>query len=266
MADEVLIQIVIVILGLCFGSFASVIVRRLPNKEKIFSLDRSRCPHCKNVISWWQNIPLLSFVLLKGKCAHCHAQISWRYPLLEVLMATLFWLAYMKLGLSWTLLEILIFIFGLVTVSFIDFDHYILPDVFTLSGIVTGLVGAFLNPDRSVSSALAGVFIGGGSLWLIAYLYWVLRKQEGLGGGDIKLIAWIGAVLGWPAVPFVIFSGSLIGSAAGLLVAFRKKEGLQSVIPFGPFLALGALLYLFVGRELGLWYVNFFLPDLFPQP
>ena len=260
-----MVEALFVLLGLCFGSFSSLIVYRLPKKQKI-AIDRSRCPHCSQTIVWWQNIPVFSFLLLKGQCAHCKQKISWRYPLIEVLMASLFLLAYLKLGLTWTLLEILIFIFGLVTVSFIDFDHYILPDVFTLSGIVIGLVGAALNPERELASALWGVFIGGGSLWLIAYLYWVLRKQEGLGGGDIKLIAWIGAVLGWPAVPFVIFSGSLLGSVAGVLVAFRNKEGLKSVIPFGPFLALGALLYLFVGRELGLWYVNFFLPDLFLKP
>ena len=260
-----MVESIIFILGLCFGSFASVIVRRLPQKGKI-ALDRSRCPHCNKVIVWWQNIPLVSFILLRGRCAHCQQKISWRYPLLEILMAALFLLAYLKLGLSWTLLEILIFIFGLVTVSFIDLDHYILPDVFTLSGIVIGLIGAALNPERSFASAMWGVVMGGGSLWLIAYLYWTLRKQEGLGGGDIKLIAWVGAVLGWTAVPFVIFSGSLLGSVAGLLVAFRKKEGLQSIIPFGPFLAIGALLYLFVGRELGLWYVNFFLPDHFLEP
>lgn len=260
-----MVEAFIIFIGLCFGSFSSLIVYRLPRKGKI-AWDRSRCPSCNNIIAWWQNIPLFSFLLLRGKCGHCQAKISWRYPLIEALMATLFLLAYLKLGLTWTLLEILIFIFGLVTVSFIDFDHYILPDTFTLSGIVIGLVGAALNPERQLAPALWGVLIGGGSLWLIAYLYWAFRKQEGLGGGDIKLIAWIGAVLGWPAVPFVIFSGSLIGSVAGLLVAFRNKEGLKAVIPFGPFLALGALIYLFVGRELGLWYVNFFLPDLFLQP
>lgn len=260
-----MVEFFIFITGLCFGSFASVIIHRLPKKANL-TTDRSRCPHCNKVIVWWQNIPLISFVLQRARCLNCKAKISWRYPLLELLMGTLFLLAYMKFGLTWTLLEILVFIFGLVTVSFIDLDHYILPDVFTLSGIVIGLVGAALNPDRSLASAVGGVLVGGGSLWLIAYLYWIMRKQEGLGGGDIKLIAWIGAVLGWPAVPFVIFCGSLLGSVAGLAVAFRKKEGLQSVIPFGPFLALGALIYLFLGRELGLWYVNFFLPDLFPQP
>lgn len=259
-----MVESIFFILGLCFGSFASVIIRRLPLKTN-FTTDRSRCPQCNKVIFWWQNIPLISFVILRGRCAHCRAPISWRYPLLEVLMGALFLISYLKFGWTWTLLEILIFVFGLVTVSFIDLDHYILPDVFTLSGIVIGLLGAALNPERSIGSAFAGVLLGGGFLWLIAYLYWVLRKQEGLGGGDIKLIAWIGAVLGWPAVPFVIFSGSLMGSVVGLIVASRKQEGLKAVIPFGPFLALGALIYLFVGRELGLWYVNLFLPDLFLQ-
>jgi leader peptidase (prepilin peptidase)/N-methyltransferase len=164
--------------------------------------------------------------------------------------------------LNWQLLEILILFFGLVTVSFIDLDHYILPDVFTLPGIGIGMFGSLLIPERSFFDSLLGVLMGGGILWAIAYLYLLLRKQEGMGGGDIKLLAWIGAVLGWKAIPFVIISSSLIGSVIGILFALKNKKGLQTVIPFGPYLALGAVLHVFGGQAIGLWYLELFFPFL----
>ena len=162
-------------------------------------------------------------------------------------MAVLFMLSYHYVGISWSLLEYLIFIFGLVVCTFIDLDHMILPDEFTLSGIVIGLLGAALNPHRDFLDALFGVLMGGGFLWGMAYVYYLLTKQEGMGGGDIKLLAWIGALLGWKAIPFVIMSSAIIGSVVGLIAARKQKAGLKTVIPFGPYLALGAILYLFGG-------------------
>lgn len=184
-----------------------------------------------------------------------------RYPLVEFLTGMIFAGVVWKYGYSWLTVEYLVFSWGLIVVSFIDLDHMILPDVFTLSGIVIGLTGAALNPEREFIPALAGVLMGGGFLWLIAYLYLVFRNEEGMGGGDIKLLAWIGAVLGWQAVPFVVLVSSIVGSLIGLGLAFRSKAGLKSVIPFGPYLALAALLYLFGGSAIGLWYIGLFLPD-----
>ncbi len=252
------------ILGACLGSFANVVIYRLPKGESIVS-PRSRCGHCQKPVVWYDNIPLLSWFLLRGKCRNCQKSYSFRYVLVEFIMATLFVLAYQFVGLNWHLLEILILFFGLVTVSFIDLDHFILPDVFTLPGIVIGLVGALLIPQRSFLDAFLGAFIGGGILWAIAYLYLVLRKQEGMGGGDIKLLAWIGAVLGWKAIPFVIISSSLIGSVIGILFAVKSKKGLQMVIPFGPYLALGAVLHVIGGEAIGLWYLELFFPFLNSQ-
>jgi leader peptidase (prepilin peptidase)/N-methyltransferase len=179
-------------------------------------------------------------------------------------MGAAFMAAYYFIGFDWYLLEILIFLFALITVVFIDIDHFLLPDVFTLSGIVIGLIGAALNPipGRDFVDSLLGVFLGGGFLWAIAYFYYVLRKEEGMGGGDIKLLAWIGAVLGWKAVPFVIVASSLIGTVGGGIAALRNQKGMKTVIPFGPYLALGAVLFLFGGARIAHWYLGLFIPEL----
>lgn len=203
---------------------------------------------------------MLSWLLLRGKCRYCQAKFSFRYFFVELLTAVLFVLAYYYLGFTWTLLEALIFIFSLVCCTFIDFDHMILPDEFTLSGIIIGLVGAALNPERQLLEAVLGVLVGGGFLWAMAYLYFLFTQKDGMGGGDIKLLAWIGAVLGWKAVPFVIMVSAIIGSVVGLALARKQKQGLKTMIPFGPYLALGAVLYLFGGQAIANWYFNLFLP------
>ncbi len=251
-------------IGACFGSFANVVIYRWPQGESCIT-PRSRCGACKTPISWYDNIPLLSWCLRRGRCRACGVKFSIRYFLVELLMAGLFSASYHFVGPQWYLIEVLIFIFGLVTASFIDLDHFLLPDVITLSGLGLGLFGAFLNPDRSFSDAFLGALLGGGFLWAIAYFYFLLRKQEGMGGGDIKLLAWIGAVLGWKSIAFVIISSSLIGSVIGLLLALRSKDGMKTMIPFGPYLAFGAVLFLFGGQGLADWYLQLFLPALNSQ-
>ena len=250
-------------LGLLFGSFANVLIYRIP-EGKGFVFSRSECRKCHNKVAWYDNIPVLSWIILKGKCRVCKQSISWRYPVVELLMAIVFAGVFITLGWSWFLLESLVFSFGLVVVSFIDFDHMILPDSFTLSGIVIGLVGSLLNPERDFWPALLGVLVGGGILWLIAYLYWALRKEEGMGGGDIKLLAWIGALLGWGAIPFVIMTSSIIGSLVGGAIALGSKKGLKQTIPFGPYLALAALIYLMGGDAVSDWYLQLFIPSIGP--
>ncbi|MBX7231963.1 MAG: prepilin peptidase [Bdellovibrionales bacterium] len=257
------VVVTVSLLGLLLGSFANVIIWRLPREESIVK-PRSHCTKCQKVVRWFDNVPVISWILLKGRCRYCKLKISWKYPLVESLMAVLFGLIFYYYQWSWTTLELLIFAFGLVTVSFIDFDHMILPDEFTLSGIVIGLLGSFLNPQRHFLSSLAGVFLGGGFLWAIAVIYFAMRKQEGMGGGDIKLLAWIGAVLGWESIPFVILVSSLLGSLVGMTYVFRGGAGLKASIPFGPYLALAALIYIFGGQSIGNWYLNLFLPQLLP--
>lgn len=255
--------VILFLFGLLWGSFANVVILRLPNGES-FIKPRSRCPQCKAQIAGYDNIPVVSWLILGGKCRNCKAPISFRYPFVELLTGGLFSAAYYFVGPNPYLFEILLFLFSLVCCVFIDIDHYILPDKFTLSGIVIGFVCAILNPieNRDWIDSLLGILLGGGFLWALAFFYAVVRKEEGMGGGDIKLLAWIGAVLGWKAVPFVIVVSSIIGSIAGILIAVRSKNGMKTVIPFGPYLALGAVIFIFGGQQLAHWYLSLFIPEL----
>lgn len=249
------------LVGAIFGSFANVIIYRLPKDESIIR-PPSHCYSCKKNIPWYDNIPILGWFLLRGRCRQCGARFSFRYVIVELLMAILFALSFHYAYWSWSLPEYLLFIFGLVVCTFIDLDHMILPDEFTLSGIVIGLVGAWLNPHRELMDSFLGVLMGGGFLWGMAYVYYLLTGNEGMGGGDIKLLAWIGALLGWKAIPFVIMTSALTGSVVGVFMSRGQKAGLKTVIPFGPYLALGAVLYLFGGQTIANWYLDLFLPGL----
>lgn len=259
--SDTFFYVVFFLFGAIFGSFGNVIIYRLPKGESVVK-PRSYCYSCKTQVKWYDNIPIFSWFILRGKCRKCGAKFSIRYPMVELLTGVLFALSFHYAGFSWNLVEYLIFVFGLVVCTFIDIDHMILPDEFTLSGIVIGLVGAALNPHREFLDALWGVLMGGGFLWAMAYVYYLLTKQEGMGGGDIKLLAWIGAILGWKAIPFVIMSSAIVGSVIGIIIARKQKAGLKTVIPFGPYLALGAVLYLFGGEAIALWYLDLFLPGL----
>ena len=244
------------LLGTLFGSFANVVIVRLPAGENI-AKPRSACRNCKALIPWYHNFPIISWLILRGRCYKCRTKFSARYPMVEFLMGVVFAACGFRYGLSWMLLESLIFVFGLVCCTFIDFDHMILPDEFTLSGIVIGLFGSLLNPERQFLPSLYGVLLGGGFLWSIAYLYLVLRKREGMGGGDIKLIAWIGAILGWTAIPVVIIGSSLLGAIVGLVLVAGQKDAFKKAIPFGPYLVAAALAFMFFhGERLGQWYLQ----------
>jgi leader peptidase (prepilin peptidase) / N-methyltransferase len=247
------------ILGACLGSFGNVVIARYPAGESVVR-PRSRCPKCKQPIKAHDNIPILSWLMLRGRCRNCEKSISPRYPAVELICGILFAALYLKLGLTVTLAECLIFGWGVVIASFIDLDHRILPDVLTLSGIVVGLLGALVNPDRGFAEALIGVLAGGGFLWLVAYVYSVIRKEEGMGGGDIKLLGWIGAVLGWKSVIFTVLVSCLSGSLVGGIYAATQKSGMKTAIPFGPFLALAAVLYIFIGESVMRSYLALFFP------
>ncbi len=229
--------------GGIWGSFANVVIVRLPKNENV-AVPRSHCPKCKDAIPWYYNIPIVSWMVLRGKCRKCKQPISIRYPIVEFLMGLFFAAIYYRYGMTISTVEYLIFTFMVVTSSFIDLDHMILPDRFTLSGIVIGLIGAAINPDRAFMDAFLGVLIGGGFLLAIAYLYFAVRKIEGMGGGDIKLLGWIGAICGLQSILFVVLASSLLGLAIGGTYLFFKKGNLKSGIPFGPYLALAALLYI----------------------
>ncbi len=249
------------VLGAVLGSFANVIIYRWPKDESIVS-PRSRCPHCLCPIKFYDNIPVISWFLLRGKCRHCQGKIPIRYMFVEALMAILFFLVWNVHGLTWLTLEYFVFVFGLVTASFIDIDHFLLPDILTIPGTLAGLLGGFLNPERSFLESLLGFLFGFSILWFIGYAYRFLRKQDGVGGGDLKLLGWIGAVLGWKAIPFVVVISSLSGSILGLVLAAKGGRGMKTAIPFGPYLTFGSLIYVLGGEFLALEYLHWFIPGL----
>lgn len=256
MSNQTLLEVLFFVFGAIWGSFSNVIIVRLPKDESIIS-PRSHCPQCKKTIPWFHNIPIVSWIFLRGKCAFCEKRISVRYPIVEIIMGLSFLYLFKAYGLSFSFFEYSVFAFGVITASFIDIDHMILPDRFTLSGIVIGLVGALINPERMFMDALIGVLIGGGFLYAIAYAYFIIRKVDGMGGGDIKLLGWIGAICGWQSIPFVVFASSMLGLLFGIFYMIRSQEGLKTGLPFGPYLSLAALLYLMFDLES---VMNLFIP------
>ncbi len=243
--------------GSLFGSFLNVVIHRVPINESIL-WPPSRCPKCEAAIRPWQNIPVISWLALGGKCANCRAGISIRYPLVEVLMAALTGGLWYKFGPTISFAVYFVFLFGLVAVTFIDIDHKIIPDRFSLGGIVVGLACAGLTQVGWIDSLL-GIAVGGGGLLLVALVYFKLTGIEGMGMGDVKLLAALGAYLGWQAIPFIVLAASLSGLVVGLGAMACKKTGRRTEVPFGPFLSLGGALYLFIGPQLVEWYLNLYL-------
>ncbi len=251
------LYIAVFIFGTVIGSFLNVCICRIPAGQSVIS-PASRCPQCGTAIRWYQNVPVFSYLLLRGRCARCGVSISLRYPLVEALTGLLFVWVYLRFEWQWATPVYWVFVAALVVITFIDLDHQIIPDVISLPGIVVGFLTIGLIPWVSWVDSLLGILLGGGSLWLVAEIYFRLTGKEGMGGGDIKLLAMIGAFLGWKAILPIIFLGSLAGSMVGIpLMLIRRKDG-KLAIPFGPFLAMGAVVYLLWGRQLLDWYLGFF--------
>lgn len=255
MQEAVFIYIFSFLLGLTIGSFLNVCIYRIPEGKSIL-WPGSHCPNCRNKLRWYHNIPVLSYVLLKGRCSFCGTGISLRYPAVEVLTGTLFALVVSRFGLNPSALVYSFFVALLIVITFIDLDFQIIPDVLSLPGIVVGFLCSFLIPWLPWSASLLGIALGGGSLFLVAFTYKLLTKVDGMGGGDIKLLAMIGAFLGWKAILPVIFLSSAIGCLVGIPLMLRKGSGTKLAIPFGPFLALGAVIYLLYGGYLIQWYLR----------
>lgn len=251
-----LINIFVFLYGLCVGSFSNVCIYRLPLSKSLKS-PPSNCPQCNSPIRFYDNIPLLSYILLKGQCRHCKEHISFRYPFIELLGGGFALLTYLKYGLTWETLIYYTFISGLIIITFIDIDHQIIPDSISIPGIPIGFIASFALPSITYIESLAGILIGSGSLFLVLWTYKKMTGVEGMGGGDIKLLAMIGAFIGWKGVIFTIFVSSLTGTLIGLMIMLRTKKGLKLAVPFGPFLSAGAILFVFYGTELIRWYFNF---------
>lgn len=243
------------VVGLCIGSFLNVCIHRIPMGESIVR-PASRCPACRTPIRLTDNIPLIGYLRLRGKCRQCGAPISPRYPAVELAAGLLSLTLFIQFGVSAEWIVYFAFTATLLTLSLIDFDHYILPNVITLPGIPLCFVASFFLPSMTVKDALLGILIGGGSLWLVGFLYQMIAGKEGMGGGDVKLLAMIGALLGWRGVLFTIFFGSAIGTLVGVAVLFPTGGAMKKKIPFGPFLSLGAAGYVFWGPRIIDWYLG----------
>lgn len=237
-------------LGAAIGSFLNVVIIRLPGGHSIV-FPASRCPKCDHPIRIYDNIPIFSYLLLRGKCRDCGERISLRYPLIEFLTASMVAALYLKFGLTPLFGVTFVFCAAMLTVFWIDLDHMIIPDLISLNGIVLGIIVSLTGfiPGLAWPQSVCGLLLGGLSLYVPAYIYEKVRHTEGLGAGDIKLLAMIGSFTGPYGVVFVLFFSSLVGSVAALIGMTFKNVNSSTPIPFGPFLTAAAIAYIFVGAE-----------------
>lgn len=277
--DNSIIALLALPFGLIIGSFLSVCIYRIPlgkydregntldpaevalqkSEDPVTFLTprRSLCPHCRKQLEWWHNIPVLSWLLLGGKCSFCSAGISVRYPFIELMTGFFAWLSVTQFGTSPTALVVFLFTCALIVITFIDYDYFIIPNVITYPGAVIGLVLAGISQWTSVFQepvthgfvwSLLGVLAGGGFLLLVSEVYLRLRKIEGLGLGDVKLLTMTGACFGPECSLYTIFIGSLAGSLLGITMVLLSGRRMTQHLPFGPYLAFGTVLYLFTGN------------------
>lgn len=270
-----MIYIFVAIFGLIIGSFLSVVVNRLPIMLKIqwekechdflghpitethepfnLFLPRSHCPQCKKKIVWWQNIPLLSFILLKGRCVHCHCRIPFLYPLLELFCAILSVWVIWHFGLNAKGIMALIFTYGLIALSVIDWKTQLLPDEITLPFLWLGLLLSLFYVFTSPEQAILGAIFGYGILWIIKTLYRLVRRKEGMGHGDLKLLALLGAWTGPFSVIHILIFASFMGLSIAIISLALKKTTFQTPLPFGPYLAIAGWLTFLYGPFLLRW-------------
>lgn len=255
MPQPVIIGIFVFLFGLCVGSFLNVCIYRLPASRSIVR-PRSMCLKCGYQLSAADNIPIISYAALGGKCRNCGVRISPRYPLVEMLSGLLAVAALYEFGLTPEALIYYLFIASLIVVAFIDLDHRIIPDLITLPGIPFFFLAALFLPEVGIRDSITGLFAGGGILFLVAWTYQRLTGKEGMGGGDIKLLAMMGTLMGWKGVIFTIFVSSAAGTLVGIPLMLLSRSNMKLAVPYGPFLAAGGVVYLFFGPELIRWYFN----------
>jgi leader peptidase (prepilin peptidase) / N-methyltransferase len=262
--------------GLIVGSFLNVCIVRLPRGRSIAN-PPSHCPRCRAPIRFYDNIPIISFLILRGKCRSCGEPISWRYPIVELMNGLFYVWIVNELGAGGEAWLMMAFCSSLIVITFIDFDHQIIPDVITIPGMLIGLslapffmysltdqlpfhlgqlmphAGSYLT---AFMNSLIGLILGGGPLLAIGWLWEKLRHVEAMGGGDIKLMGMVGSFLGWKGALLTIMLGAVAGSVVGILLILLKKHKMEKVIPFGPFLALGAVAAAFYGPDIVSWYLS----------
>jgi len=241
--------------GSIIGSFLNVCIFRLPPKKSLL-FPASHCPHCRQPIRFYDNIPIISYLVLRGRCRFCNQPISPQYVIVELLTA----LFSLLLFLHYSLTEYFIyfaFFSSLMVVTFIDLKHQIIPDAISLPGIGAGFLASFVLPRITYLDSLIGIALGGGILYFVALGYYLITKTEGMGMGDVKLLAMVGAFLGGKAVVITIFLSAFLGAVVGVAVMVIKRKSRKYAIPYGPFLSIGALLSLFWGDVLLAWYYHF---------
>ncbi|HEV2707583.1 MAG TPA: prepilin peptidase [Pyrinomonadaceae bacterium] len=274
----VLVLLFVCATGAIIGSFLNVVIHRVPREESIV-FPSSRCPSCGTAIKPYDNLPVLSWVVLRGRCRSCRTPISARYPAVELLTAALFGLTFwLRSGLTLSLPFDLLFVAAIVALVFIDAEHMLLPNVITYPGFIFALIARAVVPNLygvefltrgalagwpewavSLAGAVLGAVVGGGSLWFVGWLWERLRGVEAMGLGDVKMMLMVGAYLGWPLTVLTIFFGVLTGSVVGVALMLRRGErDMQMLLPFGIFLGAGALTSLLVGRRIAEWYASQF--------
>lgn len=252
------------VFGLIVGSFLNVCIYRIPLKKSIVS-PPSGCPGCGERIRFYDNIPIISYIILRGKCRNCGQPISLIYPFIELMTGLLSLAIFVNYSPYYgQYLAVMLFVSALIVISFIDLKHQIIPDIISIPGIITGFAAAvFFNITSSYAvtwyASLFGIIGGGGILYLVAVGFEKITGKEGMGGGDIKLLAMIGAWMGWQALPLTILISSITGSVIGAMALLLSGKGLRARIPFGPFLVIGALIYLFFGTRIESFYFNLFM-------
>ncbi|MBU4361169.1 prepilin peptidase [bacterium] len=248
--------VLIFILGLIVGSFSNVCIYRIPRNESII-YPASHCPKCHSNISPKDNIPLLSYILLKGRCRNCKSKISIQYPVVEFLTGLIYLIIYLIYGLSIQSLIYIILSSALIIIVFIDLNEQIVPDVISLPGIVIGFILSFFVPYISFVNSALGVVTGGGIILVIGLGGSLIFKKEAMGGGDVKLAAMIGAFLGWKYIIISLFLGFFLGALAGIFLILSKIKSREDVVPFGPFIVLGSFITLLWGEKIISWYIGF---------
>ena len=242
-------------IGLCIGSFLNVVIYRLPIGQSIVT-PPSRCRNCSYLLQWYDNIPVFSWLFLGGRCRKCGVGVSIQYPIVELITAALFVLVIWMTPPGPLLATRLILVCILIALFCIDLEHQILPNVITLPGIAVGVLLSLIAPP-GWKDALIGVLLGGGVLYAIAGAYYLWRREEGMGMGDVKMLAMIGAFLGWKAVLVTLVLSSFAGAIIGVALMAVQRGTMKFALPFGTFLAIGAIVAMFAGEPLVAWYAEF---------
>jgi len=241
------------LLGLLIGSFLNVLVLRLPARESVVA-PGSRCPRCKTPLRWYHNVPLVSWLALRGRCAFCKEPISWQYPAVEASTAVIWGANVALLGATPEAARAILFVTLLLAIAVTDVRFYIIPDELSLGGAGLGIALSLLPGDITIVQSLVGAVVGGAVLWIVAIVGTWAFKKEAMGGGDIKMLAMIGAFLGWQGALLTIFLGALAGTIVFVPIAWKSDK----LVPFGVFLAVGAALAYYVGDDLLRWYLGYF--------